>query len=75
MKTWGSEGIAPHINVSTRGSFKTWPLYSQGKNPLYSLYRRLSGIQSWLGHGGKVSVKLSLCLTKYHIMKTFPVFN
>jgi len=54
----GSGSIDPHIlNVSTRWrwvvSFTTWPLYHWGKEPLYSLDRRLGGAQIWSGCGGK----------------------
>jgi hypothetical protein len=59
MKTyWGSGGIAPFIlDLGTRWrsviSFTPRPLYSQGKNPLYPLDRRLGGPQSRSGRGGE----------------------
>jgi hypothetical protein len=34
-------------------SFTPRPLYLQGKNPWYSLNRRLGGFQSQSGHGGE----------------------
>jgi hypothetical protein len=55
---WGSGDIAPHIlDLGTRWkrvvSFTSRPLYPQGKNPWYPLYRRLGGPQSRSGRGGK----------------------
>jgi hypothetical protein len=55
---WGSGGIVPCIiYLSTRWrwavSFTPRPLYPQGKNPWYSLGRRLSGPQSRSGRGGE----------------------
>jgi hypothetical protein len=35
-------------------SFTPRPLYSQGKSPWYSSYRRLGGPQSRYGHSGEV---------------------
>jgi len=34
-------------------SFTPRPLYSQGKNPCYTLDRRLGGSQGLSGHGGE----------------------
>jgi len=34
--------------------------YIQGKNPRYSLDRRLGGPQSWSGHGGKEKIPVSI---------------
>jgi len=31
-------------------SFMDQPLYPQGKNPWYPLYRKMDGPQSWSGH-------------------------
>jgi hypothetical protein len=59
MKTyWGSGGIAPHIlELSTRWrwvvTFTLRSLYPQGKSPCYPLDRRLGGLQSRCGRGGK----------------------
>jgi hypothetical protein len=59
MKTyWGSGDITPNIiNLSTRWrwvvSFMPWPLYPQGRNPLYPLDRKVGGFQSWFGCSGR----------------------
>jgi hypothetical protein len=50
-KYLGSGGVAPRIlELGTRWrwvvSFTPQPLYPQGKNPWYPLYRRLGGLQS-----------------------------
>jgi hypothetical protein len=60
MKTyWGSGSIAPCIiDLGARCtwwvvSFTPWPLYPQGKSPMYPLDRRLGGPQSLSGRGGE----------------------
>jgi hypothetical protein len=55
---WGSGDIASRIlELGIRWrcvvSFKTLPLYPQGKSPSYPLDRRLSGFQSRSGRGGE----------------------
>jgi hypothetical protein len=57
MKTyWGSEGIAPRINLDARWkwmiSFTLRPLYPGVKNILFPLDRTLDGPQSRSGRGG-----------------------
>jgi hypothetical protein len=59
MKTyWGSGGIAPRIlDLGTRWrwmvSFTPRPLYPQGKNPWYTLNRRLGEPQNRSWYGGE----------------------
>jgi hypothetical protein len=55
---WGSGGKAPNIlDLGTRWRWvmrlTPWPLYPQGKSPLYPLDRRLRGPQSRSGRGGE----------------------
>jgi hypothetical protein len=58
---WGSGCIDPYfldLRISWRWvvSFTTWPLYSRGKNPRYSLDRRLGGPQSQSGRRGEEKI-------------------
>jgi len=55
---WWSDGIAPRIlDLATRWrwavSFKSWPIYTQGKRHWYALDRTLCGSQSGSGWGGE----------------------
>jgi len=42
-------------------SVKPWPLYAKGKNPRYSLNRKLVGPQGWSGQFGEEKISYPCC--------------